>query len=73
MATFGVPPALPPQKKPRGCFFYGCITALVLGIVLGVGAFFAIRYALDKLVEVVEPYTESAPMALPQSTMPPAE
>jgi len=73
MTTIGVPPALPRPKKPRGCLFYGCMTALVLLVVGGVGGFFAIRYALDMVVEVVEPYTEATPMQLPESKMPAAE
>lgn len=64
---------LPPQRPPRGCMFYGCITAVVLALVLGVGGFFAVRHWMGKLVEVVLEKTETAPMELPKSDMPPAE
>jgi len=73
MTTLGHPPELPQPRKPRGCFFYGCITAVVLGVVFGVGGFFAVRYALDKVAEVAEQYTDTAPMPLPESPMPAGE
>lgn len=74
MSTLATPPHLPqPQKKPRGCFFYGCLTAIVLGVVVGVGGFFVIRYALDQLAAMTEQYTDTAPMSLPESTLPAAE
>jgi hypothetical protein len=45
----------------------------VLAVVLGVGGFFAVRYFLDKMVEVGERYSETTPMPLPASSMPAAE
>jgi hypothetical protein len=67
------PPPLPQAKKPRGCLFYGAIVALVLFVLIGVGGFFAIRYGIDKIVEVVLAYTETEPMPLPPSTMSPED
>jgi len=60
------PPPLPQQKKPRGCFFYGAIIALLFLLVFGVGGYCALRYGIDKIIE----FTEEAPMSLPASTMP---
>ncbi len=65
--TEPVPP--PRTKKPRGCLFYGCITAVALFLLVGVGGYFAVRYGLQKLVASVEPYTDATPMQLPESTM----
>ena len=45
--------------------FYGCITAVVLALVLGIGGFFAVRHWMGKLVEVVLEKTETTPMPLP--------
>jgi hypothetical protein len=62
----------PPQAVPRqrGCFFYGCIIALVLAllmaILLAVGAFFLYRFS-DKMVKE---YTATAAQELPKVEMP---
>lgn len=61
------------QSKGRGCFFYGCLTAVVLMLVVGIGGFLAVRYGLNKLAAFVERYTETTPMALPAVQMPAAE
>jgi hypothetical protein len=64
---FGPPYDEPPRQ--RGCFFYGCIIAgilaLLLLIALGVGFFFVYR-----LFEgLVEQYTATAPRELPKVEM----
>lgn len=61
------PPPLPPPKK-HGCFFYGCIASVVLLALLVVGIFLAARYALGSFVTN---YTDTAPMTLPKSDLPP--
>lgn len=66
-------PGVPPPKKPRGCLFYGCITAVVLSILAVVGGYFMVRHVLDNIAVAVEPYTETVPMQLPTSSMPSAE
>lgn len=70
MTNLDVPdlPPLPPKKR-RGCLFYGCITAVVLFLALGIGGYFLVRYGIDKVVTTIEQYSETSPMALPQSTM----
>ena len=59
-----------PAKKPRGCFFYGCLTAVVLGVlgtlIVGVGIYAAYRYAK----KFVADYAEEAPRAIPVVEMP---
>ena len=65
--------ASPPRKQPRGCFFYGCLTAIVLAVVGGIALYFGVRYALERFVDSVVPYTEAYPMELPKSELPEAE
>jgi len=58
----------PPRQ--RGCFFYGCIIASILLVLvlalIGVGAFFLYRF----VGQVVEQYTATAPRDLPKVEMP---
>jgi hypothetical protein len=60
-------------KKPRGCFFYGCITCLVLfalaAVLFLLGGWYAVRWANAMVTE----YTDTVPMALPKVDMPPEE
>jgi hypothetical protein len=57
-------------KKRRGCFFYGCITCLVLFLVVGLMAVLAVRYVAGQLNAVIAEYTDTSPMALPKVNMP---
>ncbi len=54
-----------PERKPRGCLFYGCIVAIVIGVlvllVVGFGAWGAYRAAS----RFVEQYAEDAPAPIP--------
>jgi hypothetical protein len=62
-------PAAEPVQKRRGCFFYGCLTGIILlVIVLGasVAGYFAIKKKLNALLDN---YTDSQPMALPSVHM----
>ena len=65
------PPQVPPKK--RGCFFYGCITAVCLAVAVCVIGFFGFRYAINYMNRMIMEYTEDAPMALPKLDMPQAE
>jgi hypothetical protein len=62
----------PPQALPRqrGCFFYGCIIALVLAllmaILLAIMAFFTYRF----FGKLVDEYTSTVPRDLPKVEMP---
>lgn len=57
-------------KSGRGCFFYGCITALILFMLGCVGIFIGVRMALNQFQKAVETYTDSAPAKLPTVEMP---
>jgi len=62
----------PPEAAPRqrGCFFYGCIIASILAVLMvilfAVIGFFAYRFAN----QLVEQYTATAPRELPKVQMP---
>ena len=60
-------------KKPRGCFFYGCITCLVLALVAAIGISLFMWFGVRALNTMVVEYTETAPMALPKADMSPEE
>jgi hypothetical protein len=60
----------PQTGKGRGCFFYGCLTLVVLFLVTAVGLFFGVRYAVNRMVEQ---YTAAAPMAIPKAEATPEE
>jgi hypothetical protein len=53
-----------PPKQGRGCFFYGCITMIVLAVLLAVGGYFAVRAFVRA---AVDSYTQTAPVELPKA------
>jgi hypothetical protein len=56
-------------KRPRGCFFYGCITSLVLlALMLG-----ALLLGLHYVRKMVNQFTDTQPMELPALQMSQAE
>jgi hypothetical protein len=65
----------PPEPVPRqhGCFFYGCIIASVLAllmvILLAIGFFFLYHFAS----QLIDQYTSPVPRALPKVEMPAEE
>src|SRR3989442_1751990 len=72
MSDQNAPPPVTPASQPakrRGCFFYGCITVLVIIVLIGIAGFFAIRYGLNKFTAFVEQYTDTTPMTLPTIPM----
>jgi hypothetical protein len=56
-------------KKPRGCFFYGCITGLVLLLLMVLGLLLGVYY----FKKMVNQFTDTKPLALPVVQMSPAE
>ena len=57
-------------KKRRGCFFYGCITCLVLFLVVALMGVLAVRYFVGQINEAIAEYTDTNPMTLPKVDMP---
>lgn len=49
--------------KGRGCFFYGCLSLLVLFLVCAVSLYFGLRYAFTRMVAQ---YTAAAPVPVLQ-------
>jgi hypothetical protein len=54
-----------PPKPRRGCFFYGCITGLVLLLLIAIGGLIAVHYGKKALTGMINKYTDTQPMALP--------
>jgi hypothetical protein len=63
----------PAPAKKRGCFFYGCVTCLVIIVVVGLVGFLAVRYGLNRLNATIAEYTDDHPMTLPKVEMSKAE
>jgi hypothetical protein len=57
-------------KKGRGCFFYGCVTLIILAILAVAAIFFGIRFGLKY---VRDNYTSSKPVAVAPTTLSAAE
>jgi len=55
----------PPPRKGRGCLFYGCLTCVVLLLIMAVLAFVTVRFIKNQ----VNAYTDSQPMKLPKVEM----
>lgn len=56
-------------KPRRGCFFYGCITSLVLLVIV----FGALMVGLHYVKKMVNQFTDTRPRELPTVQMPPGE
>ena len=54
-----------PPKPRHGCFFYGCISGLVLLLLTAVGGLIALHYGKKALTGLINQYTDTQPMALP--------
>lgn len=67
-----LPPTPPAAPKKRGCFFYGCLVSVILGVVLVAGACLLGYYGLSKFASLAEEYTDTAPMQLPKVEVNPA-
>jgi len=50
-------------RKGRGCFFYGCLTTVVLFLVCALGLYFGARLMLNRMVEK---YTVTTPVPVRQ-------
>lgn len=58
-----------PQRKKPGCLFYGCLTAVILALIVGVGVGLGVWYGVKKLNEAVEQFTSTSPQAMPAVEM----
>ena len=61
---------IPPPKQGRGCFFYGCIIALVLAFLMMVAIALSGYFGYRAYLALVQGNTSTAPMVLPKVEMP---
>jgi len=61
------------QSRQRGCFFYGCLFAVILTLLAVVGGGIATYMGYRYLVNTALPYTDTVPTPLPKVEMPPEE
>jgi hypothetical protein len=59
------PPAAAPAPKKHGCFFYGCLTSIILAVLLVAGFCGISYYGLSKFANLALAYTDTAPTTLP--------
>jgi hypothetical protein len=64
------PEQYPPAPRQRGCFFYGCIIASILAVLMAI--LFAVLgyFAYRALNQLVDQYTATEPRELPKVDMP---
>jgi len=60
----------PEEKKKKGCFFFGCLTLIVLLVLTVVALFYGVNYGLK---QVVTSYGSSQPVELPTFAATPEE
>lgn len=58
-----------PATKGRGCFFYGCLTSVVLLLLASLLVFLGVRFVRNKL----NAYTDAQPLKMPKVEMTDAE
>ncbi|HEV8541682.1 MAG TPA: hypothetical protein VGR78_04770, partial [Verrucomicrobiae bacterium] len=58
------------EQQPKGCFFYGFITVVLVFIGILVGVYFGTRKAVQYTIET---YTTNAPASIPALQLSPAE
>src|SRR5690606_18171556 len=71
MNNYGKSTAPNDSKAPakHGCWFYGCITVLVLTGLLIAGSYYGIRKALNIGKQILIEYSEEFPRELPTSSL----
>ncbi len=57
----------PPEKKGRGCLFYGCLISLIGVVILLVAVLLIARYFINVANTKIAEYTETQPMAFPKT------
>ncbi len=59
-------PPLQPEKRRKGCLFYGCLTLVILCLAVLVGGGLGLYLLYQKAEAVAEKYAATEPMELPQ-------
>src|ERR1041385_1017167 len=65
------PPAVP--EKKRGCWFYGCVTLAIVGVVCVVVGIFVARWAIGLSSRLINEFTDTVPMQIETVTLSPEE
>jgi len=67
------PPLADQPKKPRGCWFYGCLTLAIVALIGFIGTFMLARYAVRKASVMVQQYTSKTSAPIQSVTISQAE
>jgi hypothetical protein len=59
--------------KGRSCLLYGCLTLVVVMIIVAIGGFFGARHLMGQLAAFLEGYTDTEPMLIEQVRVEPGE
>jgi hypothetical protein len=51
------------KKSGHGCFFYGCLTSIILVILVAIGGYFGVKWWIHQEIMAL---TDSQPMAIPK-------
>ncbi len=70
LSNSGSQPNLP-APQGRGCLFYGCMTVLVLFVLICIGGYFAVQSAFDYLTSYAIAYTDVQQRQLPEVNLTP--
>ena len=65
----GFPPESFPRKQ-RGCFFYGCIIALILGLIGLILAGIVAYLGYTSIIKLRDEYTSTTPAEIPKADLP---
>jgi hypothetical protein len=68
-----VSPGVEPPKTQHGCFFYGCLAAIVLALLMALVVGIAGYYGYRTYLRFVEAYTSPNPLVMPKVEMAPEE
>ena len=63
------PPVPPAAPKKHGCFFYGCLTSIIVAIILVIGLGGFAYYGLSKVAGMAVAYTDIEAVQLPKVKM----
>ncbi|MBI5822010.1 MAG: hypothetical protein HZA88_23810 [Verrucomicrobia bacterium] len=70
MSTPSQPPPIPTAApKKHGCFFYGCLTSIIVVIILVIGLGGFAYYGLSKVAGMAVAYTDTEAVQLPKVKM----
>ena len=64
--TGKVPPSYDAEPRGRGCLFYGCVTAIVLSVLLALGLALSALVAYRTVIKYRDMYTATKPVPLPK-------